>query len=176
MTDWSGIPSTLRRFDAKPHARSPEAVITQIGWACLAYLWSLPALLGLPEGLNWFLGKQGCGDLSGFADDDTVGAHIEIKSDRAAINPGSVCRQRCGEYLTQFHHMAHDEHAVIVAFTHSRRVPKLAADLALAGLGDRVQVRSFAQLADAIEQALVTDGSPQVDLLSCLLDVVEEAT
>jgi hypothetical protein len=175
MTDWSRIPSTLRRFDAKPDSRSPEAVITQITWSCLVYLQSLPPLLGVPEGLPWDLGKQGCGDLSGFTEDNTAGAHIEIKSNHAAVNPGSVCRQKCGEYLTQFHHMAHDEHAVILAFTHTRRVPKLAEELEFYGLEGRVQVRSFAQLADAIGQALLTDGSPQVDLLSCLLDVEEAA-
>jgi hypothetical protein len=175
MTDWSRIPSTLRRFDAKPAARSPEAVITQIAWSCLVYLQSLPALLGVPEGLTWCLGKQGCGDLSGFADDNTAGAHIEIKSNRAAINPGSVCHHKCGECLAQFHHMAHDEQAVILAFTHTRRVPNLAEELESYGLEGRVQVRSFAQLADAIEQALLTGGPPQVDLLSCLLDVEEAA-
>jgi hypothetical protein len=174
MTDWSRIPSTLRRFDAKPDAHSPEPVITQIAWSCLAYLQSLPALLGVPEGLAWYLGKQGCGDLSGFAG-DTAGAHIEIKSNGAAVNEGSGCRHRCGQYLTQFHHMMHDERAVILAFTHTRRVPRLAAELALAGLEDRVHVRRFSQLADAIEQALLADGPPQVDLLSCLLDVEEAA-
>ena len=164
----------MRCFDAKPDAHSPEAVITQIAWSCLAYLQSLPALLGLAAGLAWYLGRQGCGDLSGFADASTV-AHVEIKSSGAAVNWSSGCRQRCGEHLSQFHHMAHDEHAVILAFTHTPRVPKLAAELALAGLGDRVQVRGFAHLADAIERALVTDGLPQVDLLSCLLDVDEAA-
>jgi hypothetical protein len=174
MTDWSRIPSTLRRFDAKPDAHSPEPVITQIAWSCLVYLPSLSALLGISEGLAWWLGKQGCGDLSGFAG-GTAGAHIEIKSYRAPVNPGSVCRYKCGEYLTQFHHMAHDEQAVILAFTHTRRVPNLAEELEFYGLEGRVQVRSFAPLADAIEQALLTDGSPQVDLLSCLLDVEEAA-
>jgi hypothetical protein len=174
MTDWSRIPSTLRRFDAKPEAHSPEAVITQITWSCLAYLQSLPALLGVPERLAWYLGKHGCGDLSGFVG-DTADAHIEIKSNRAAINPGSVCHHRCGQELTQFHHMAHDEDAVILAFTHTRRAPRLAAEVALAGLEDRVEVRRFSQLADAIEQALLADGEPKVDLLSCLLDVEEAA-
>jgi hypothetical protein len=174
MTDWSRIPSTLRRFDARPHAHSPEAVITQITRSCLVHMRSLPALLGLPGDLTWHLGKQGCGDLSGFAD-DTARAHIEIKSNGAAINWGSGCRHRCGQYLSQFHHMAHEERAVILAITHTRRVPKLAAELALAGLGGRVQVSSFARLAHAIEQALLTDGSPQADLVSSLLDVEDAA-
>ena len=174
MTDWSRIPSTLRRFDAKPDAHSPEAVITQITWSCVAHMRSLPALLGLPGDLTWHLGKQGCGDLSGFAD-DTARAHIEIKSSGAAINWGLGCRQRCGGYLSQFHHMAHDEHALILTFTHTRRVPKLAAELGLAGLGARVRVSSFAQLADAIERALLADGAPQADLVASLLDVEDAA-
>ena len=149
-------------------------MITQIAWSCLSHLKSLPVLLGLPAGLTWHLGRQGCGDLSGFADADTADAHVEIKSNGAAVNWSSGCRRRCGEYLSQFHHMAHDENAIILAFTYTRRVPKLAEELTLAGLGNRVQVRRFAHLADAIERALAADGPPQADLPSCLLDIEEE--
>lgn len=176
MSDWSRIPTTLHLFDAKPSPRCPEAMITQLTWSCLAYMPSLPTLLGTPAGLLWYLGRRGCGDLSGFTVEGSAGVHIEIKSDRAAVNWSKTgCRQRCGEYLSQFHHMAHDEHAVILAFTHARRVPKLTAELALAGLDARVAVRSFGQLADAVDHALAADGPPKTDLLACLLDVEQAA-
>lgn len=174
MTEWMGLPAALRQFDAIPEARCREDVITQIVWSCLADLPSLAALLGLQKDVSggWNAGKRGCGDITGHAKDGTTSAHIEIKSGQARISYGSSCPHGCVVYCSQFEHMAHDKNAVIQVFTHTSRMHELTGDLQALGLGCRVGVRSFIEMADAIEQALKQHGAPQHDLLSSLLDLL----
>lgn len=161
------LPNVLRRFDAKPGSRVPEPVVTQVIWASLAYLPSMAAALGLPEGLGWWQGGHGKGDLTGRkAWADPIQVHVEIKSMSAKFNVGGRCPYQCGQQLSQLEHMAHDANAMTMIITHSCRLKTIAEHL-----NPKVKLKSYSDVAGAIERALRTDTKPRHNLLESLFDV-----
>ncbi|MDG4803711.1 hypothetical protein [Micromonospora sp. WMMD980] len=165
------LPEVLRRFDRKPSAIVAEAIPTQVLWICLLYLPSLGGRLGLIGVNEWRLGGHGMGDISGRDADDKIVAHIELKSATAKANVGSRCFDGCGQELYQLEHMAHRPYAQIALVTHTARFHVAQKMAQRAGLGERVQIKSFAEVADAIDLSLAQDGTPRDDLLESLFDV-----
>ncbi|MHA4948701.1 hypothetical protein ACX27O_15380 [Micromonospora sp. SD19] len=165
------LPEVLRRFDRKPTAIVAEAIPTQVLWICLLQLPSLGGQLGLTGVHEWRLGGHGIGDISGRDADDKIVAHIELKSATARANVGSRCFDGCGQELYQLEHMAHQPYAQIVLVTHSARFHIAEKMTQQAGLGERVQIKSFADVADATDLSLAQDGTPRSHLLESLFDV-----
>ena len=168
---YSAIPAALRRFDAKPSAQVPEAVPRQLVWACLGHLVHLAGLLDLRDDLEWFAGRQGEGDLTGRDADGSVRVHVELKSATAAASYGSRC-PRCTEYRSQLAHMGEDPEAVIVLLCQASRATRVWEMVAEAGVPlTQVRLITFAELADAVQEALDLGDLPGHDLLAALLDV-----
>jgi len=166
------VAEMLRRFDAKPTAMVEEAVPCQLLWSALAYLPGTAERLGVPEGLYWYRGGRGVGDLTGRRDmNEPVLAHVEVKSAGAKISYGRACPNHCGHWVSQLQHMAHDRGAIIVVITHTSRVTPLRAMIADDGLAQRVTVISFTTVADAVAACVAAGNDPGGSLLASLLDV-----
>jgi len=80
MRGWSDVPEYLELFDAKRHPDSPEAIVTQIVWACVCHLPSVATHLDASGSAGaWRRGLSGCGDLSRWDAEapDRVLVHLE---------------------------------------------------------------------------------------------------
>lgn len=143
----------------------------QLLWSLIVYLPTLRNHLDIPADCAWHLGGHGVGDLTGRLPGEPIIVHIEIKSARARASYGVACPDGCGEYISQFAHMAHNVDADLLAVTHSRRVSAIHSMAVEAGVADRLRILTFAEVADFIENALFVDGVPAQDLVEALLDV-----
>jgi hypothetical protein len=168
---WCSIPSTLRRFDARPAAHVPEPVAVQLLWAVLVHLPLVRTELGLPNASTWRIGGHGAGDLQGLQEphgDPLV--NLELKSFSAQFSVGVRCRHRCEQERNQLLHMREDG-VEIVLLAQPARHPYLRATVTALGLVDEVRFLTYAEVADAVAEALRVQGEPAVDLLASLFDV-----
>lgn len=123
-------------------------------------------------------------DLVGWKGEE-LKAHVEVKGPTAKASWGSDCRNKCGKYQSQFHHMAEDNVPILV-ITHSADKSQATGWLGDAGVSLTAgavgnasptgAVLSLVEVADALralEREKADQGKPTggVALLEDMLDL-----
>lgn len=165
VSGWIQFASALRKYDEKRWLQSPEAIITQMMWSCLAYVPDFASRLGLPAHRTWHRGGHGEGDIRTAERD----FHVEVKAVDTQISMGAKC-PRCTEWKSQLEHMAED--GLILMIAPSAAVPRLRTKAAnLLPKSDRLlDVLSMNAVSTVLVECLA-NGAPRFDPWECLLDV-----
>jgi hypothetical protein len=180
----------LDLFDTHPGRRVPEAIPTQILWWALAYFKSLRPYFDLePEATyEWWLGRQGAGDLTvksvlgaetGAASKkhSRILRHIEVKSETARWNEGINLGHQLTSMLT---HADNDTSARVFVIAQTVRPTRnltgndMPDDVRQAARDGRITTYTFGDVAGWLRAVTQDEASKAPSLVSALLDVEDE--
>jgi hypothetical protein len=170
------VPAVLRALDAQPTGKV-EAWAAALIHNCIAYVPGVSeAVIRLfprePMEVEWRRGGRGQGDIvariSGQSD---VLGHVEVKGAHTKVSWGTKCAANCGDFASQFTHMAHGGAPIVVIAPTSAVLLRERNWRDLENLPDTASVVSYARFAEIVSDQLELHGPPLVPLLAALYDV-----
>ena len=156
---WTQLSDALHRY-SQSSGNVHEDLVTNALWIAIAYVPGFTESLGLPPNETWSRGGHGQADL--VTDDARV--QVEVKGARSKISWGKRCPSKCGEYQSQFQHIAEVAGVQLLVVAH---------DSAIARFTNALQEENF---TPSLNYQVVSLGEAAIKLQECLRQSIPERT